>query len=589
MTLTKFGKFVLLRKIGAGGMAEVYKAKAVGMDGFERTIGLKLILPQLSSDPEFVKMFIKEAKLSALLQHKNIVQVFDLGTVGNRYFIAMEFLEGKNLVDILKSCAKAQKKLPVDIGVFIIREVANALAYAHEKKDSHGNSMNIIHRDISPSNIIVCYDGVVKLLDFGIARAALKAKDHQTVTTTFKGKFSYMAPEQVEGLPIDYRIDIFALGIVFYEALTMKRLFKGANEFDTMRRIREMKILPPSKFNPEIPKSLDQIVLKCLERDRNKRYQSARELAEALTEFVYNMRVGEEKVAKFMQELFPEREKEEVSEEQLEILTREVSGGEDSPSISKVSPEAKVVQAKEPTVSQKTFIGSIIFGVVLVTSILIYFVIQAVRTGDSNRSFEEKKLGIVKSSSKFATVTVNSFPSGAKVYINNKFTGKTTPVTLDTIQPGENIKVKLELDKFVSWERIVNLKAGDSLVLDALLTPVKIEETNVTLKFTTSPIGASIFANDQFIGKTPLEITWNKSDKPVKFVFKLDGYTTIEREVVPLRNLYIEVPLEKVQLDKRFVKKGPQAIDKISGKTKLLPEETPPTSQPKELINPFSE
>ncbi len=205
-----FGRYRLIERIGAGGMAIVYRAIADGPEGFARSFVIKRLLPELSRDPNFARMIVSEARLSALLQHPNIVQVFELGQVGDESYIAMEYVDGIDLVMLIKACLKKQAPLPVAAACYIVSEVATALAYAHELCDDGGQSLGIVHRDVTPSNIMVTMTGGVKLLDFGIAKAASAVQEERTRTGSLKGKISYLSPEQAEGYKVDRRSDIFA-------------------------------------------------------------------------------------------------------------------------------------------------------------------------------------------------------------------------------------------------------------------------------------------------------------------------------------------------------------------------------------------
>src|SRR4029450_2271011 len=212
-----FGKYFLIEKLATGGMAEIYKAKNFGVDGFEKLLAIKRILPHCSSDKEFITMLIDEAKLSVALSHTNIAQVFDLGKVGTDYFISMEFVDGINLRELMNRAKETGAQLPEDISVYIVSEICKGLDYAHAKKDTDGNPLNIVHRDISPQNILISYEGEVKIVDFGIAKAATKA--HVTQHGALKGKLLYMSPEQAWGKALDKRTDNFSLGVVLYEML----------------------------------------------------------------------------------------------------------------------------------------------------------------------------------------------------------------------------------------------------------------------------------------------------------------------------------------------------------------------------------
>ncbi len=278
-------KYLLLERVNVGGMAEVFKAKAFGVEGFERLIAVKRILPSIAEDQEFITMFIDEAKIAVQLTHANVAQIFDLGKVADSYFIAMEFVRGKDLRAIFDRVRKRGGTVPVPMACYTIMKVCEGLDYAHNKKDSAGRDLNLVHRDVSPQNVLLSYDGEIKLIDFGIAKAANKAG--KTQAGILKGKFGYMSPEQVRGLPLDRRSDVFSVGIVLYELLTGERLFVGESDFSTLEKVRNVEIMPPSTYNRKIPEELEQIVLKALAKDVDDRYQTAMDLHDDLQSFMY--------------------------------------------------------------------------------------------------------------------------------------------------------------------------------------------------------------------------------------------------------------------------------------------------------------
>jgi serine/threonine protein kinase len=282
-----FGKYYLLERINVGGMAEVFKAKTVGVEGFERIVALKRILPSIAEDEEFITMFIDEAKIAVQLQHANIAQIFDLGKVDDSYFIALEYVNGRDLRGIFDDLRKRGQVMPMQQVCYLIMQLCEGLDYAHNKRDAQGRDLNLVHRDVSPQNVLIGYDGEVKLIDFGIAKAAGKAS--KTQAGILKGKFGYMSPEQVRGLPIDRRSDIFALGIVLYEMLTGERLFIGETDFSTLEKVRNVEIIPPSSFNAGIPEKLERIVLKALEKNVEDRYQNAIDLHDDLQLFMHSV------------------------------------------------------------------------------------------------------------------------------------------------------------------------------------------------------------------------------------------------------------------------------------------------------------
>ncbi|WNG20017.1 protein kinase [Cystobacter fuscus] len=279
-----FGKYLLLDRINIGGMAEVWRGKMFGAGGFERLVAIKRILPNIAEDDEFISMFIDEAKISVQLNHANIAKIEELGQIQNNYFIAMEYIPGKDMRAIFDRGRKKSEPAPVPLVAYVVSKMCEGLDYAHRKKDGMGRDMNIVHRDISPQNILISFEGEVKVIDFGIAKAAGKAT--KTQAGILKGKFGYMSPEQIRGLPLDRRSDIFAIGVCLYEMLTGERLFVGDSDFSVLEKVRKAEVVPPSAYNRRIPESLEKIVLKALARDVDERYQYANELGDDLQRFL---------------------------------------------------------------------------------------------------------------------------------------------------------------------------------------------------------------------------------------------------------------------------------------------------------------
>ncbi len=282
---TPFGKYYLLERINTGGMAEVFRAKAFGVEGFERLVAVKRILSNIAEDKEFIRMFIEEAKLAVQLNHANIAQIFDLGVVDGSYYIALEHVHGRDLRAMFDRCRQLGDPMPVSQACFVVMKVCEGLDYAHNKRDQAGRELHLVHRDVSPQNVLVSFEGEVKLIDFGIAKAA--GKGSKTQAGILKGKFGYMSPEQVRGIPVDRRSDVFSCGIVLYELLTGERLFVGESDFSTLEKVRNVEILPPSTYNRRIPDELERIVLKALAKDPEERYQNAIDLHDELQAFVY--------------------------------------------------------------------------------------------------------------------------------------------------------------------------------------------------------------------------------------------------------------------------------------------------------------
>ncbi len=280
----RFGKYLLIERINVGGMAEVFKAKTFGIEGFEKLVAIKRILPSIAEDDEFIKMFIDEAKITVKLQHANIAQVYELGKIDDSYFIAMEFINGKDLKQLFEKNKKNSIPMSFAQACYIVSQMCSGLDYAHRKKDERGVDLKIIHRDVSPQNIRISYDGEVKVIDFGIAKA--KNKSSKTEAGILKGKFGYMSPEQVRGQELDRRSDIFAIGIIFYELVTNARLFQGETDFSTLEKIRNVDIPSPKELNPNIPPELETIIMKSLAKDRNIRYEYAHDMHDDIQRFM---------------------------------------------------------------------------------------------------------------------------------------------------------------------------------------------------------------------------------------------------------------------------------------------------------------
>jgi serine/threonine protein kinase len=284
-TYEQFGKYLLLEKVAAGGMAEIYLAKSAAANGLNKFFAIKRILPQFSNNEDFVSMFKEEAKVCINLNHSNVVSIFDFGIEAGQFYLVMDYVEGRNLRQIINELKKSNRSFSIDQALYLVKEAAAGLDHAHRCVDSSsGKPLNITHRDMSPQNVMVSFEGEIKVIDFGIAKAETEAED--TKAGTLKGKFSYMSPEQAEGQQIDPRTDVFALGIVLWELLANDRLFTGSNEAAILRKVRDCQVPPIRKINPTVPAELERIVMKALAKDRNVRYQTAANFHRDLNRFL---------------------------------------------------------------------------------------------------------------------------------------------------------------------------------------------------------------------------------------------------------------------------------------------------------------
>jgi eukaryotic-like serine/threonine-protein kinase len=280
----QIGRYQILDRVAVGGMAELFKAQLQGQLGFEKLVAIKKILPHLAGDQSFVEMFIDEARITAQLDHKHIVAVFELGTDADTPYIAMQYVDGLDVLALLRECARAQIRLPPDLAALIARDVLDALDYAHNALDVHGKPLSIVHRDISPGNVLLSWRGDVKLTDFGIARAA--ERRHKTEAGTLKGKYGYMSPEQVSGAEVDARSDLFSVGILLAEMVMARRLFTSTNDLDILLMVRDARLDRLHKYASEFPVELRVLTVRALQRRPEDRWQTAAQFRDALDEWI---------------------------------------------------------------------------------------------------------------------------------------------------------------------------------------------------------------------------------------------------------------------------------------------------------------
>jgi serine/threonine-protein kinase len=301
-----FGKYQLLKKIASGGMGQVFLAQD-GTPGFEKLVVIKRLLPHLAEDKEFLSMFDDEARIAAKLNHPNLIQIFERGRVDDSYYLAMEYVEGENLRHVEREARRQARPLPLGAACRIVADAAAGLDYAHKLRGGQGQRLGLIHRDVSPQNILVGFDGAVKLIDFGVAKA-LDLQQH-TATGILKGKYPYMSPEQASGDEIDHRSDLFSLGIILWELLTRSRLFKASSEMVTIRRVRECQVARPSELNAGLPARVDDVVLRALAREPKDRYPDAAAFRLAIENFIIaeQLPASAAHLVYYLRELYAER------------------------------------------------------------------------------------------------------------------------------------------------------------------------------------------------------------------------------------------------------------------------------------------
>ncbi|MCP4601360.1 MAG: serine/threonine protein kinase [Proteobacteria bacterium] len=283
--MTSREKYRIIRKIDSGGMAEVFLGEAESIEGFKKRVAIKRVLPHLVENQKFLAMFLDEARLSLRFNHGNVVNTFDIGRSGNTYFVVMEYVDGTNLKRVMEVLRENNQRLPVELAVFIVAEACRGLAYAHDFHDQNGNPLEIVHRDVSPPNILLSKQGEIKIVDFGLAKATSQLET--TDPGVVKGKFAYLSPEAAYAKIVDRRADLFACGIILFETLTGQRLFLGENDINTIELVRQASVPSISSINPDVPPNLEKIARKALAKKPEDRYQSCNELAEALVGFLF--------------------------------------------------------------------------------------------------------------------------------------------------------------------------------------------------------------------------------------------------------------------------------------------------------------
>ena len=497
----RFGKYTLLRKLAAGGMAELFLAIQKSVAGFEKLVVIKRILPQMNQDRAFIDMLLHEARIAATLSHPNIVQIFDVGQVDGTYFIAMEHIHGEDIRSIVRQMKTAgYREFPLEHAIGIVLGMCAGLAYAHEKRDLDGSELNIVHRDISPQNVVVTFSGDVKVVDFGIAKS--DAAHSETRSGRLKGKVPYMSPEQARGEKLDARSDIFATGVILFELTTGKRLFKGQSEYETLKLICDRDYPLPSWVKPGYPAELERIVMKALGKDKHDRFQTAREMQAALEEFVRHERIRVSTIAlqHFMQELFTEKlaaQKEAIQQgKQLadviearrssEPLLEGADASRSSQALAMTSTPGAVRTLTEVRAlgsrRRALAIGAAVIGIGAVVGI-----------GAASLMPVDHRAPATAVSSTTAlvapiprgTVEVTSDPPGAAIWVNGDLRPEVTPAKLADLPLGRELDVKVTKEGFEAERRGLTLAADKP----AGLVGVTLKRGSVGLDVVVSPPG----------------------------------------------------------------------------------------------------
>ena len=550
-----FGRYVLVDKIAVGGMAEVFKAKSFSEGGFEKLLVIKRILNHLSENEEFVEMFIDEAKITVELQHPNVVQIFDFGKTGDNWYIAMELVEGKDAKGILRQLARRRKLMPAEFAIFIAHEVCKGLDYAHKKTDLRGTPLHIVHRDISPSNIIVGYRGDVKVADFGIAKA--QKSTYTTKDGVLKGKFEYMSPEQARGGDITPQSDVFACGIILHEMLTGRRLFKTDAEVKTLEKIKSGDYPRPSDINPQVPASLDAVVMRALAADTEDRFPDARAMQAALLEELYphTPDVVQERLKRFMEELFAddiaaERARLEAGSARAEELRRVVSETDSA----WVAPATSATAVQPPPPQSRLPLLLAGAAVVLLGAVVLFLAMRE----------PETRIVEVQAANPAATTGILQLvvtPEGApaKVFIGDEQVGEGHRLTIEDLAPDTDLALRISAEGYADHTDTIRAEAGERVRLKVSLVPAPTEPVESTprpprdttpevvpprddtpppeaapdaaIAFTSSPSGAEVKVNGRSIGRTPTTWSGAQAGKSYKVTYTLAGFKVSSSKV----------------------------------------------------------
>ena len=618
-----FGRYVLLEKLAVGGMAEIYKAKTYGVDGFEKQLAIKRILPHCAADGEFIRMLVDEAKLTVLLSHANIVQVYDLGKVGDDYFISMEFINGTNLREVMTRQREHAERLPEEIVVYAMSELCKGLDYAHRKTDNQGNPLNIVHRDISPQNILISFEGEVKIVDFGIAKAAMNVS--HTMAGILKGKVAYMSPEQALGKPIDHRTDIFSAGVMLYEMLTNEKLFSGETQFEVLNQIRTTRVntlmLPDT-----IPGPLKGILAKALAYNIKDRYQSAGDFQLDLTKFLYSSYIdfSPRHLAALLQRLFESEIKRKEPTVLIDEKTRSVMLNQSATenvvvhgAPGEASRETKVAEKTGPGVfprsspgaSNDTAISGIyaiqtekqakkktnpavaLLGVVTVLGLigyLGYHYYLKPRIGKQTEITKTTKPPTTTETTgeDLGSIEVTTNPPGAKVVLNGNDTGLETPARLDKLTLGEEYQLKFTKENYKEASKTVALTSQEPVKVEEKLTPLP----KGAIEIVSNPSGAKIFVNEQDTGLiTPIKVENLEIEKSYNVKLSVPNYgdwtgtvevlnfdpVKLQASLTPLTPPVIQVPPPPPQVPVAVTPPPTEVIPLVTP-VPPVPLETPP-------------
>jgi serine/threonine protein kinase len=534
-----FGKFFLLQRLAIGGMAEIFRARVVGAGGFEKELVVKRILPNRAQDAGFIRMLVNEAKLTVQLTHNNIAQIYECGIIDGTYFISMELVNGVSMKDVMVGISRAGQSLTPEESIFLVLQLLQGLDYAHKKTDSTGAQLHVVHCDVSPDNALVSWEGEVKLLDFGIARAATGLSNYKE--GMLMGKLGYVAPEQASlEQSWDHRVDIFAAGILLYELLTKQKPFPRATDVESLVSSRKAKVVPATTIDPRLPRDIDTILAKALAYDPEKRYPDAKSFADALVDVLFPTPQSQiqELLGRQMQTVFAERIQKQraarghdplvmkvlsnIAAQQAATQYEQLSGPALTPAPAPATgPIFETDERRSPRKAhaprQRAVIrqGPSLFSAALVG--LLFAV-----AGAAGLHYGEIRL-------RPGVLLVTSEPPGAAISLDGASTGLVTPAALEGIPLYRPHEIQLGGQGFKATSEPIAPKWG-AMVRRVNL---KLQSTIGEVAVESDPAGAALTFDERPVGVTPVTVSGVRLDQPHRMDLALPGYELDQFVVVP--------------------------------------------------------
>ncbi len=530
-----FGKFFLLQRLAIGGMAEIYRAKVIGAGGFEKELVVKRILPSRSQDQGFIKMLVNEAKLTVQLTHSNIAQIYECGAIDGQYFIAMELVNGVSLKDMLSAFPRAGASLAPEQAIFLVLQLLQGLDYAHKKTDAQGKPLQIVHCDVSPDNCLVSFEGEVKLLDFGIARAATGLSNYKE--GMLMGKLGYVAPEQASlERAWDHRVDLYAAGILLYELLTKQKPFPKATDVESLVQSRKTKVMAPTAIDERLPKEIDAILLMALAYDPNRRYPDARAFADALVDVLFPTAHSalQDLLGKQMHQVYAERiSKQRAARAHDALVTKvlqhsaeqkapyeQLTGGQSQTTQSPDMGLATDAPRQPARAVARTQTRTVRVGVPAGRAVLIGLAVAVLATGGMLAAATYLRDGVL---------VVSSKPTGVQVELDGKPVPGVTPMVIE----GVNLSLPHSVELSASGRRALAIEVSPRLGRLVRRVHGDLISTLGSLLVESDPPGAAVRLDGKMVGSTPLTLAGVRMDMRHRFDLVLPGHEVDQFVVLP--------------------------------------------------------